>query len=158
MTTLYETVVSRVKHALHMYDDGPDRFDELMRRRSARLMLPADAAAGDATNYVLLKAETGLRLVSVDIAAAAVVTADADNYAILDLNKEDGAAGGLTSLDTTNTKTGEGGTLAARVPRSYSIAITDTLDAGEVLVLEVTKAGTGVVVTDLLVDIHYEVL
>jgi hypothetical protein len=153
----FRTLADRVAtHEAHIWDDGIEKHRELTLRRQARLVLPADAAAGDETNYMLMRAEQDIRLKSVYIAAAGDVAEDAANYAVLDLNKENGAAGGLTSIDATDTQTGSGGTLAARVARAFTIEYDDTLDAGEWLVLEVTKAAAGVVITDLTVDIDYE--
>lgn len=154
----YEVTSDRIRPLCHADEEGRANMDFMLRRKHARVYIPADALAADTANHVLMVAEKDIRLKAVSITACAVVTEDAANYAILDLNKEDGAAGGLTSIDSTNTKTGEGGTLAARVPRSYTIADTDTLDEGEILVLEKTKAATGVVVEPLLVDIEYELV
>jgi hypothetical protein len=155
----FKTLADRITtHEAHIWDDGIEKSRELQLRRQRTVLLPADAAAGDETNYMLMRAEQNIRLISVYIAAAADVAEDAANYAVLDLNKEDGSAGGLTSIDATDTLTGSGGTLAARVARAFTIEYDDTLDQGEWLVLEVTKAAAGVVVTDLAVDIDYELI
>jgi hypothetical protein len=143
-----------IKHLAHT--QSQDDIDYLLRERVIYCHLPADAAAADATNYILLEADENIELVSAKITCAAAVALNASDYATLDLNIEDGAAGGLTSIDSFTTAAT---TLAARVAKSWSgIAVTDTLDAGEILVLEVTKTGSGVVITDCMVEVKFRYL
>ena len=149
MATIKDTanVLRRVFHGQTMDAD----IDESISDVQLDILLPEDALAADATNHILFEAkDNSYQLLSASICAGAVVTQAAVNYAILDLSTEDGAAGGLVSLDLTNTETGVGGTLAARVPRDFTIVpATDLIPVGSILVLAVTKNGAGVVVTDL---------
>jgi len=155
----FKTLADRVAtHEAHIWDDGIEKHRELQLQRQRSHTLPADANAADETNYMLFKAEQDIRLKSVTICAAADVLEDANNVAVITLSKEDGAAGGLVAFDATNTITGDGGSLLARVERAFTIEDDDTLDKGEWLVLTVAKAAAGVVVTDLGVDVVYELL
>jgi len=77
------------------------------------------------------------------------LTAHADNFATIIIQKEDGATGGMTVVASETTEiTGSGdwavGTL---VPLTLStVAGAVNLDAGDVLAFEITKDGTGVTV------------
>lgn len=149
MATIKDTanVTRRVFHGQTIDAD----IDESISDLQLSILLPADALAADATDYILFEAkDNSWALQSASICAGAVVTEDVANYAIFDLSTEDGAAGGLVSLDLTNTETAVGGTLAARVPRDFTIVpATDLIPVGSILVLHVTKANAGVLVPDL---------
>jgi len=153
----YKDSTDLLKHIAHT--QSQDDIDFLLRERVARILVPAEAAAADTANYVLLDAEADIELVSISLYPSADVTANNTNFATLDINKEDGAGGGMTSLDAFTTETTGSGDWSARVEEQFSgIAVTDTVDEGELVILEVTKDGTGVQLPDMLVEVWYRVL
>ncbi len=133
--------------------------DYALRHRRRSVVTPADALAADTHSVVLMRAEKDLRLISVVAFPAADVTAHASNYATIDINKADGAGGALTSIDDLNTASGGDAAFDdAHAANAFTIVTTDTLDEGEVLIAEVTKAASGVALPDMTYEIEYELL
>ena len=152
----YSDIQDRLSSLVDSLTAGPATLNAALTRETINVNIAADAAAGTAKNAVLFKAPAACRIVAARYIPGAVVTQDAANYAILDLNKEDGAAGGLTSLDSYSTQTAGNGTIAARVGFAWAMVISDTLAVNEVLVLEITKAGTGVALSEAVVQLTVE--
>jgi hypothetical protein len=153
----YEASARRIKHIAQGETTGEADIDYMLRTRTIHVQTAADAAAADATNFILMRAEKDCVLKSVHVTPAANVVEDDTDYITVDLNKEDGAAGGLTSLDSFTTEDTGGEDLDARVPLAFTIVeSTDTLDAGEILVAEITKAASGKILPDCCWTISYE--
>ena len=58
---------------------GQSNADYALRDKWIRIFIPADAAAGDEKNYVLMTAEKAIELVSASVLPSAAVTADGSN-------------------------------------------------------------------------------
>jgi len=135
-----------------------DAFDALTKR-VVRASIAPSVTPGTAENFIIMEAEADLELLSVKYHPDDALTANACDYATLDINKEDGAAGGLTSLDAITTEVSGTDDWAARVAESFGgIGVNDTLDAGEILVLQITKTGCGVAVPHGTLEVTYRLL
>jgi len=152
----YSDIQDRLSSLVDSLSSGPATLNAALCRETISVVVSADAAAGTAKNVVLFKAPAACRIVAARYIPNAAVTAHADNFAVLDLNKEDGAAGGLASLDSYSTDSDVNGTIAARVGFAWAMVITDTLAVNELAVLEITKAGTGVALPEGLVQLTVE--
>lgn len=124
----------------------------------------ADAAAATVTaERCFYRSDTyERRLQAVRFIPNAALTADAANYATLRVRKRlaTGADGGIVAEETTQLVGGGGsGNWVAHVPVSLQFQGLDSLrdlKAGEMLTIEVLKAGTGVVVPAGLLDVVFE--
>lgn len=119
--------------------------------------IPADSAANaNTTAQHFFRVPTGQarEVVSVYLLPNSTLTADSSNYATLTIEKEDGAAGGKTTVATLATNVTS---WATGVPAAFTLSTTKAnvlLDAGEVLSVKIVKSGTGVSVP--LSHIHAE--
>ena len=135
-----------------------DDVDYCFRTRVARFVLPADAAASTATDNYLFTGIKACKLVSARVLPSAAVTADDTNYATLALGPYTLSSGAIgTAYDSILTKiTGGTGNWTAGVAEDFTIVTaTDVCAVTQGIALKVTKAGTGVALPRLTVEIEY---
>jgi len=117
----------------------------------------AHAAATATETRAVWEAPFDVTLTSVEIAADIAVTGAATHYTSIELI--DGGAGGIGTTEIGNKDLASGTNLAAAVPAELlgtDGAGTDaTLDEGDVLILQFTKVGNGVLVPPMALIIHY---
>lgn len=153
----YETNVAKIKHLAHADSDGPSNLDNLLRKRRVRMHL--QTAATVTGEWTIMTAEGDCEILSAEIIPANALTANDTNYATFTIGSADGAGGAVTSFDSFNTKiTGGTGDWVQGVPEAFTIvSSTDTLDAGEALMLVQASAAAGVAV-DATVEVEYRLL
>lgn len=158
--TTKKASVADLKHFCHSDSDGPSNIDELMRTRMLRVSFSKEAAAANTTELTLGIMEDAVELVSAQYIPGNALTAHDTNYATLTLGKADGAGGAVTSFDSFTTKiTGGSGNWVQGVPETFTIVTsTDTLTEGQALVLDIAKAGAGVVIPEGVMEVKYRVL
>jgi len=153
----FETIAKYLSAFVHHEAGGPAQVQVMTRGRVARLIVPADAAAGDARNIPLLRAEQAIIVQSIRIIPAADVTEHDTNYATLDLSTEDGLAGGFTSVQAVTTKITGGIDLDARVlVAPFTSAVGLAMAAGRTLWIVQTKAAAGTAISQLCIEVHYD--
>lgn len=108
----------------------------------------ADAAAGTATAESLIpRLGRQERIVGIEFVPAAALTANDTDYATITVRKRDGAGGAAVVVATLTTKiTGGSGNWTAFVPVSLGTITAPDLLSGDLLTIEITKAGSGVAV------------
>ncbi len=152
---IYKDAVDLIKHLIQSIGVPAD-LDYLFRTRVIRVLIPADAAAADASKYELLMADKAMTITNVDLVPGAALTADDTDYKTLTLGKGDNAGGALTSLAAKTTKiTGGTGNWAEGAKINW-LATRKALTAGQRVALDVAKTGNGVVVPDTLIEITVE--
>jgi len=124
-----------------------DTLIDYLLSESATAYVPADSAANaNTTAQHFFRVPTGQarEVVSIYLLPNSTLTADSSNYVTLTAEKEDGAAGGKTTVATLVTSATS---WATGVPVAFTLSTTKAnllLDAGEVLSWKAVKAGTGV--------------
>jgi hypothetical protein len=122
----------------------------------------ADGAASTATaDTYMLKAGVKMQLIDAAIISAGTLTAHADNYATITVEKADGAAGAQTTMaEVTTEVTGSGDWAAATlVPITLSTTLANLqVAAGGVVNFKIAKAGTGVAVPISAIVLRFRML
>lgn len=106
-----------------------------------------DAAAATATGETpFYRCYTAQRVLRCDILPTAALTANDTNYASILLKSEDGAGAGAETISTLTTKiTGGSGDWTAKVTVPFTLTAANVdLSAGDILMVQITKAGSGV--------------
>lgn len=125
----------------------------------------ADGAAGTATSaQAVWRAPYNVRLISCSLLThtGGTITADASNNATVRIRKADGA-GGTPITMASYTSDVAGGSVAALTTKALTNVTTSTANvsdlyvpAGSIIVIDITKAGTGVVVPACIVNVSVE--
>lgn len=121
-----------------------------------RLYVPGQATAGTVDDWALKVCDAKLTLVALKIVPNAAITANGTNYFDLAVINKGAAAAGTTSMATrswiaTNS--------VAFVAESLTLSLTTAnlnAAAGDVLDLQRTVTGTGLIMPDMLVELHYK--
>lgn len=151
MGTTYETAVAPIKALSHDVDGTDQEADVDYKLRTKTLHFPlmiVDVAAATAEN-MLWVADKDVTVLSATIIPGVDVTAHNTDYKTLTLSVEDGAAGAVHDLAAAvTTEITGGGSWTKSVPWSFAIVpdTNDTIPEGNVLLLTVTHATTGVVI------------
>jgi len=137
-------------------------IDFVLRRRTCRTNMPMEALAANVNDGLpILRAEKACTLKAIRIIPGAVITEHDDNYATIGFESEDtvgaGAVAGSTAVATAiTTKTTDDAWVQGTPIEIAGVADTDTLAEGQTLFLIVTKAGTGVALSDCQIEVDYE--
>lgn len=121
-----------------------------------RLFVPGQGTAGTTDDWTLKLCDSNLTLVALKIVPNAAITANGTNYFDLALINKGAAAGGSTSMATrswiaTNS--------VAFVAESFTLSATAAnllAAAGDVLDLQRTITASGLIMPDMLVELHYK--
>ena len=109
----------------------------------------SQAAGGSAVQVPVMRVPRKLKLDAVRIAVGAAITADDSNYVTIALTD------GATTYATASTTTSGTGDISANSFVDLTIS-TAEVDAGTQLYLSLTQAGTGVDVTNLVMQLEFE--
>jgi hypothetical protein len=135
---------------------GATLYEHALRRiDGVSVFKPTEALAADTPSYVIWQAPVAGKLKSVGFIPITAVTAHASNYATMALAI--GTAGSMVTIDSFNSSTGTGSTWAALVKKAFTIVeSTDTMAAGDVMTITVTKAASGVLIPQGVFIIDFE--
>jgi hypothetical protein len=137
---------------------GAAYVDDALRRRQIVLTY-TDVAAADVGQASFGPLPYGVRFNSAKLLPTKAMTAHDTNYGTLAIGSDDGAAGGITALQTVTTKStgGTGNWVAGTAIALSSIDAADTVAAGRYLTVGVTKAASGIVCDFRIVfDVDFE--
>lgn len=115
----------------------------------------ADAAASTATAETpFFAAAAALTIKSIDILPGAALTADATDNATITIRRRnaDGTSAASVAALTTNVA---GGSWTQWVSKSMGTISNGTLSAGQILTLQITKAGSGVAIPICAIRVVY---
>lgn len=145
----------------HAVSDGYADYRKMVFGRTLKVDKPADdGAAGTATTETgVFRFEEDVQITGIYFVPSAAVTAHGTNFATLLVDKRDGAGGAATNLATFATDTVTTDDMAAFVPKALPLTATTAdliLSAGNVLTIEITKGGTGVVIPRGSWIVNYE--
>lgn len=146
----YEKAAMRLKHLGHTAGHD-DELDYLLRRRRCRLFI--DALDNAAQRYALMEAEKGLVIKSARLLPRTGQAAGANTLSFR-LRTHDGAGGAQTNVS--DLFDGTTGTLTALQDYAFTGLATTVVAAGDWVELSVTVNGTGGTVSDVAIDIEYE--
>ena len=153
-----ELLTANLHHNTTYQADLLERF----RLRTVSVGRALEAAATDAGEQTLLIAEDALELVSAAYYPDNALTAVTAAKATLTIGKADGAGGAVTAFDSFHTAvTADGGTddWVQGVPEAWTIdSTTDTLTAGQALMLVVAKTGAGTALPTGTIIVKYRLL
>ena len=152
-----QTSTDLLTHYAHTQSETD--VDYALRYHWTRVERAADAAAADASVHYLLTGIKAGRLAAARLLPAAALVAHAANYATLALGPytlATGVVGG--AYDTLTTEVIGTGDWVAGVAESFVIAsATDVFAATQGIALKVTKAGTGVVLPRMTIELEYSI-
>jgi len=137
---------------------GAAYVDDALRRRQIVLTY-TDVAAADVGQVSFGPLPYGVRFNSAKLLPTKALTAHDTTYATIAIGSDDGAAGGVTALQTITTKAtgGTGNWVAGTAIALSSIDAADTVAAAKYLTATVAKASTGVVCDFRIVfDVDFE--
>lgn len=137
---------------------GASYVKDALRRRQVVLTY-TDAAAADVGQVSFGPLPYGVRFASAKLLPTKALTAHDTTYATIAVGSDDGAAGGVTALQTVTTKAtgGTGNWVAGTAIALSSIDAADTVAAGRYLTVTVAKASTGVVCDfRVFLDLYFE--
>lgn len=147
-------------HFGHGSSTGVANIDQALRRFHISLFVPGDATGGEATErqHCYFYLDKGLTAVSAQILPLGALTANDTNYKTIAIGTDDGAGGTHTAIGTLTTKiTGGSGDWVAGTAESVStVTMDDAMTAGTYLSVKVTKAASGVLLPNFVLDLIVE--
>lgn len=154
------TAVSRISDGAGAEVDGSDYIHAALRRKQVTLWW-RDIAADSVAQVSFGPLPYAVKFRSAKFIPALAVTADDTDYATITVGSDNGAAGGITTLQEITTETsGSGGTgdlVAGTAVALGSITNADTVAAGKYLTVLLAKAASGVVTAgSVVLDFDYE--
>lgn len=152
------TAVRRLSHGAGAETDGDAYIQAAMRRKQV-LLSWRDIAAASVAQVSFGPLPYAVRFRSAKLLPAIAVTAHDTTYATITVGSDDGAAGGVTSLQAKTTKItgGTGNWVAGTAIALSDITNADTVAAGAYLTVTVAKASTGVITAgSVFLDFDYE--
>lgn len=140
-----------------------DTDNAIVDKALCRVRFTADsptpwATAGTDSTYIIGETDRAFLVDSIKIIAVTAIAVDESTYTTLTFSKEDGAAGGLTTIGTWALNAAGGGALAARVAKSVTLTATTAdrlIAAGSQLSVAKTHASTGTAIvagTKLIIE------
>lgn len=149
---------ARISHGAHAETSGDAYLHAALRRRQVALRW-SDNAAADVHQVSFGPLPYAIRMRLAKLLPSIAVTAHDTTYATITVGYDDGAAGGVTSLQAVTSKItgGTGNWVAGTAIALSSIGAEDTVAAGKYLTVTVAKASTGVVSAgSVFLDFDYE--
>lgn len=150
-----ETAVKQLTHLAHHVTDGESDIDTALRTKTLTFPLMIVDVIDTAQEDHLWVCDRDCTVTYACIIPGVAVTANDTNYKGFQLKTEDGAGSASANItDAMTTKiTGGTGDWAQGVPEPFTLSTT-TISAGEVLLLAVTAAASGVVCGPYTVQVN----
>lgn len=120
-----------------------------------RLFVPGQATAGTVDDWIIKVCDVKITVVAVKITPNAAITANGTNFFDLALINKGAAAAGSTSMAT---RSWAATNSVAFVAESMTLSATTAnlnAAAGDVLDLQRTITASGLIMPDMLVELHY---
>ena len=139
-----------------------DALVEAMFQGSVAYKEPAEGTAATEASTQFFRALHALKIKRVTIQPQDALTANDTNYKTVAVKKADGAAGSETVVASQTTKiTGGSGDWVDKT--QFALALSATLAnlelaAGEVLILDIAAAASGVATPEFIVNVDYELI
>jgi len=128
----------------------------LFKKEATYVKVLADATAATVTAITpCYRFPTAYKITAINILPATTAAADATNYATILFATEDGAAGTPVPVGNRTTATVA---LTETTTAAVTLSGTVTGAAGDILTVQITKAGTGVAIPACTFQVDYEVM